>query len=291
MCGHISAACEDPAIRLAANYALQHYGQNSSDPAMKAWAAFWFCKHQVKFVVDEAPMMRLGEPNQQDLLISPSVLIRMDKPQEDCDGFTMLGAALLKCLGVPFVIVTIAASPDDPSRWSHVFLMAHTGNTWLPIDASHGTGPGWIVPASHTYRWHCWDESGEPVDIQRPGKYGLHGFVGLGDDGSDLPLGGTSSDPFIDTSNIGSTTTGGLLTPWGTAATTPGSQVSPAGSGSPFNLTSFLNTLTSSAASVAKVAEGQQPVSTLGTTLGSLLPIVGVGLLAWVVISALGNKR
>ena len=101
---------------------------------MLAWAAFWFAKHNVKFVVDEAPMFRLGETGQQDLLISPSVLIRMQKPEEDCDGFTMLVCALLRCMGVPFVIVTIAASPDDPSRWSHVFPMALTPQP-IPLDA------------------------------------------------------------------------------------------------------------------------------------------------------------
>ena len=92
MCSYIKDACADPVIRLAAQHALKNYGQDANDPAMRAWAAFWFVKHQVKFVVDEAPMMRLGRSNEQDLLMSPSVLIRMDKPQEDCDGFTMLCA-------------------------------------------------------------------------------------------------------------------------------------------------------------------------------------------------------
>ena len=294
MCSYIKDACADPVIRLAAQHALKNYGQDANDPAMRAWAAFWFVKHQVKFVVDEAPMMRLGRPNEQDLLMSPSVLIRMDKPQEDCDGFTMLGAALLKCLNVPFTIVTIAASADDPSRWSHVFLMAHTGKQWLPLDMSHGSGPGWIVPAAHTYRWQCWDENGQPVEIQRPGKHSLHGYVGMGQ--TDCTLNPDSSD-CIDYTPVTSgtvssdpTTTG--VTPWGTVATTPGS-VAGANSYSPssFNLTSFLNTLTTQAASVAKVAEGQQPVSTLGSSLGSLLPYVGVGLIAWLLISSLGNRR
>src|SRR6202034_1681421 len=73
MCRCIRESSEDPMIRLAAQYAVHHFGAGSSDPAMQAWAVFWFVKHQVKFVVDEAPMFRLGEPNQQDLLISPAV--------------------------------------------------------------------------------------------------------------------------------------------------------------------------------------------------------------------------
>ena len=164
MCEHIRKSADDDQVKAAANWAHESFGGGSSDPAMKAWAVFWFCKHYVRFVVDEAPMFRLNEPNQQDLLYSPAVLIRMQDPAGDCDDFTMMGAALLKALGVPFVIVTIAAGPDDPQRWSHVFLMAMLSTGPLPIDASHGSGPGWMVPASHTYRWQCWDEDGKPVE-------------------------------------------------------------------------------------------------------------------------------
>jgi len=298
MCRLIRESAEDPAIRLAAEYARHHYGCDSADPAALAWACFFFAKHKIKFVVDEAPMFRLNEPGQQDLLISPAVLVRMDQPQEDCDGFTMLICAMLRALGVAYVIVTIACSPDDPSRWSHVFPVALCPGGAIALDASHGSGPGWMVPASHIFRWQAWDADGNPVQLQRPRKSGLHGWVpsslGLGQDGSDidpesgLPYsqvyggGGASGYQF-------GTQTG--ITPWGTpASSTP--TTSP--SSSNFNLTSFLNNLATQAAGVARVAETSSAATSaslaLSGMLQNLLPIVLVVVAGGFIISAMSKK-
>jgi hypothetical protein len=302
MCRYIRESVDDPMIQAAANWAVAHFGANSEDPAMRAWAIFWFVKHAVRFVIDEAPMFRLGEANQQDLLISPAVLIRMDDPAEDCDGFTMLGAALLKAVGVPFAIVTIAASPDDPGRWSHVFLMALLPSGPLPLDISHGSGPGWMVPASHTFRWQCWDADGKQVNIPRPRKHGLNGWVatGLGDDGSGYDVGTTLSEESGDITAGLPTDSGnyiqqvlgdvGILPnalPTGPTTTTP--------STSSFNWTSFLNNLTTQAAGVAKVAEVNSLTTNsslaLSGVLGSLLPLVLVAIGGYLLVSALGSKR
>ena len=311
MCRYIRESTDDPAIRLAAQYAWQHFGGGSPDPAMKAWAVFWFVKHNVKFVVDEAPMFRLGEANQQDLLISPSVLIRMRDPQEDCDGFTMLGAALLKALDVPFVIVTIAAGPDDPSRWPHVFLMAMLSTGPLPIDASHGSGPGWMVPAAHTFRWQAWGEDGQAVNVMRPRRHSLNGWVrsGLGQDdpldivgsiGTDIYSLETAVDQGLNTDinsyNFGAgSSSSGTLTQGQAAQISSASYSAPSSSSSSsFNWTSFLNTLTSSAAGVAKVAETnsltQGAELELSNIFGSLGTVVMVIAVAWVAVSFLGSR-
>ena len=47
-----------------------------------------------------------------DFLIEPSVLIRMRKPQGDCDEFTMLSLALLVANGIDCEIVTVACDRD-----------------------------------------------------------------------------------------------------------------------------------------------------------------------------------
>lgn len=298
MCRYVRESADDPAIQRAAEYAAQHYGCGSNDPAMLAWAAFWFAKHNVKFVVDEAPMFRLGEPNQQDLLISPSVLIRMRNAQEDCDGFTMLVCALLRALGVPFVIVTIAASPDDPARWSHVFAMALTPAP-IPLDASHGPGPGWCVPASHTFRWQAWDADGNPVNVPLLRKTGLHGWVP-----SDYGLGqacvDSNGNPIDCPSSITETS---VSTP---ASSTPDTGVSETSypivlqssstpSSSSFNWTSFLNTLTNDAAGVAKVAETTSAATSASLALSgafsSLLPIIAVLVIGGFAISMLESHK
>ncbi len=317
MCRYIRESADDPVIQAAAQWAWSHFGGNSEDPGMKAWAVFWFVKHNVKFVVDEAPMFRLGEPNQQDLLISPSVLIRMEKPAEDCDGFTMLGAALLKVLDVPFTIATIAASPDDPERWSHVFLMAMLPTGPLPLDASHGSGPGWIVPASHTFRWQCWDCDGRQVDVQRPRKHSLNGYVrrgmgmlGLGqDDGSEPSPGDlTPLPPVMAPVSILApvvatpSTSGGAgytlpSSDFGYVSTTPATPT-PAAS-APFNLQSFLTNLTNVAGQTtqayvkAQTAQqlAQEGAYTASNILGTLMPIaIGIGAI-WLISSFVGNKK
>ena len=216
MCRYIKEAAADPEVKAAADYTRAAYAGGSPDLAMLAWGVFWFAKHNLKFVVDEAPLMRLERivPGsgwaQQDLLIRPDVLIRMNPREGDCDDFTMMVCALLKCLGVPFAIATIACGADDPQRWSHVFPIAITPKA-IALDASHGSGPGWMVPAEHTYRWQAWDENGEPINLKRPGSQ-LHGWVrsnyGFGQtDLSSLPVDTigttfTGLDPFanVDTS-------------------------------------------------------------------------------------------
>jgi hypothetical protein len=307
MCRYIRESADDDQVKAAANWALDSFGGSSADPAMKAWAVFWFLKHYMRFVVDEAPMFRLNEPNQQDLLYKPSVMIRMQDPAGDCDDFTMMGAALLKALGVPFVIVTIAAGPDDPQRWSHVFLMAMLPSGPLPIDASHGSGPGWMVPASHTYRWQCWDEDGKAVDVQRPRKHGLNGWVqtGLGQDPTTMPVVDTTP---IDTSGLFSGSGTAPFTAPTTSSTAYNSFLLGGGStpssGPSFDLTSFLNNLTNAAAGTTKSyvnAQTQQEMLAMGlgpngmplnmaSMFGNILPFLMIGLGAYLLVTLVKNK-
>jgi hypothetical protein len=302
MCRYIRETDDDPAIQQAAEYTRQRFGAQSEDPAALAWGVFWFLKHNVRFVVDEAPMFRLGRPNEQDLLISPSVLIRMDDRAGDCDDFTMLGAALLRALHIPYVIVTIAASPDDPSRWSHVFLMAMCP-TPLPLDASHGSGPGWMVPAAHTFRWQCWDENGKAISIPRPRKHSLNGWAprglgyGLGQDDtidpeSGLPYSQEYSGPVATTpSSYDSFLTGSSSTSIAPTATPSTSTA--------FNWTSFLNGLTADATSTAKTyitAQQQEQLAQTGAytasnILGTVVPLAIAGLGIFLVVSMLGRNK
>jgi hypothetical protein len=293
MCRYIKEAAADPVLKDAAAYVRNAYAGASTDPGMLAWGVFWFAKHNIKFVVDEAPLMRLERivPGsgyaQQDLLIRPDVLIRMNPREGDCDDFTMMVCALLKCLGVPFSIVTIACGPDDPKRWSHVFPIALTP-TPIAVDASHGRGPGWMVPLEQTYRWQAWDENGEPINLKRPGSQ-LHGWVrsshGLGQGCIDAD--GNPIDCPSEISNI---------TPLPPVTETPypilqDTTPSPSTSGAGFNWTSFLNNLTGQAASVAKTAElsslyQQGALETQGV-FGSLMPIVLVVVIGGLAISFL----
>jgi len=204
MCEYIDAGSRDPVVRAWATQAANMYGGRAgpvdsgdsaaapivtggvprgtdppADPAALCWAVFWLVKHAVKYAHDEPRLFRLGEPGALDLLIAPAVLVRMRKPKEDCDGFTMLICAMLRALLVESYIVTVAADPKDPSRWSHVFAMAKLPDgTFVPLDCSHGGFPGWMVPAEHIFRWQAWQLNGRPADdVKMPRFSGLHGYT------------------------------------------------------------------------------------------------------------------
>lgn len=177
MCEYIRAGAADPEVQRCAEYAWRRFGLGRSDPAMQAWGVFWWVKHCIKFRVDEATMFRVGTREEQDLLIAPALLVRMRDPAEDCDGFTMLASAMLAALGVPVVIATVAADSRDRGRWSHVFPCAMLPSGVLPIDASHGIGPGWMVPPEHIYRWRAYSLDAEPADVQPMRYRGLHQYV------------------------------------------------------------------------------------------------------------------
>lgn len=180
MAQYIREAANDPAIRALAVQACNSFAQSPGGaltPEQKCWAVFWYVKHNVRFEQDEKTMLEVGVSNQeQDLLIHPSVLVRMKDPREDCDGFSMLCASLLESIGVRCLLAAEAVNPRDPERWSHVFVIALTPGGPLALDTSHGPKPGWMVPLYQVSRWQCWDAmSGERRDDVRPSQMQVHG--------------------------------------------------------------------------------------------------------------------
>jgi hypothetical protein len=313
MCEYIRTSAGDPLVRACADYAWRRFGRGSADLHMKAWGAYWWVKHCLKFRLDEATMVRVGLPGQQDLLLSPSVLFRMKDPAEDCDGFSMALASLCSCLGVPVVIATVAADPSDPSRWSHVFPVAIINGKPLPLDASHGPGPGWMVPPERVYRWQCWGLDGKPVDIPRPRKNTLHGYVRTGGAGLGARRGGwrrRGVGDYDDEGNYIPDTSTDLPYLQDSTPLYSGLPGLTSSSGSSSSIFSFLSNLVSNAANVAKTAVtptttitypggatvtgpagSVNPAGALGLSSSSLLPLLGVGILAFVLISAAGKKH
>jgi hypothetical protein len=296
MGSYIKKAIADPGCQAAAEYAWRHFAGGSKNAPMLAWAAFWYVKHCVKFRLDEATMFRIGREGEFDLLIAPDVLVRMKDPAEDCDGFTMLTAALYSIMAAwflppgvaPVYIATVAAGPEDPERWSHVFAVVVINGRMLPLDSSHMVGPGAMVPKHHIFRFQAWNLEGQPVVIPSATFNGLHGYVsssragmgawtppsgwtprvvplrfgmgvlplrrrGMGQDDSGDDSGADTSAPPVDL---------GSLAPYEPTGI-PSSTTTPASTSTPFNWTSFLTNLTTNAAAVAKVAEAPMTTYTL----------------------------
>lgn len=160
MCEHIRNAQSDPLVLGIARSAIAHPDPLSS--------LYWWVKHAVKFRQDDPMILELtGERDHYELLISPPVLLRMKRPQGDCDDFTMLLAALLTAAGCETRIVTIECDRTRPNEYSHVYLEVWDGSRWLPLDASHGKFPGWEVPAYDIARKTSWSMDGYVADDRR----------------------------------------------------------------------------------------------------------------------------
>jgi transglutaminase-like putative cysteine protease len=125
-------------------------------------------KNAITFVQDEdtaAPYESWLSGPIPETLVRPVDMLRMQSPQGDCDDFSMSMRARLVALGIPATFVTVAVDPEDPARFSHVYVAADcsTGacgrgySGRVPLDASHGPAPGWecgqVAPVWRTQEW------------------------------------------------------------------------------------------------------------------------------------------
>ena len=66
----------------------------------------------------------------------------------NCDDLSMVVASLLLSVGLgPVRFKVIAANPDQPQEYSHVYLQVQIGKSWISLDPSPpGVGFGWEHP-------------------------------------------------------------------------------------------------------------------------------------------------
>ena len=132
-------------------------------------AVFRYVKRKLSFIPDEGlagPFTSLTTPETPvvEVLIPPAVMSRMCPPGSvcrrlgDCDDWSMYTAALLLALGIPAKFVTVAVDGRDPNRFSHVYVAAYVNGDRIPIDTSHGPGPG--VEVQNVYRRQEWPVNG-----------------------------------------------------------------------------------------------------------------------------------
>jgi transglutaminase-like putative cysteine protease len=132
----------------------------------KAFAVYEWVKKNFEFSPDEerARFLPVEKPGDiVEILVRPldvSLLLRGgQRNQEDCDGYSTYIAALLTALGVKCSFVTVAANPDYPGVFSHVYVAAYCDGDRVALDASHGKFFGWEAPADRVSRKREW-----PVD-------------------------------------------------------------------------------------------------------------------------------
>jgi hypothetical protein len=118
---------------------------------------------RMAFVSDEetaAPLQPACDHPIVEVLVRPVDIATPQGVQHgDCDDYTMYGAALLLAARIPCSFVTVAADPNAPDIFSHVYLAAYptTGpyaGQRVPLDLSHGPRVGWET--EHQYRRQEW---------------------------------------------------------------------------------------------------------------------------------------
>lgn len=156
-------------LTLAPSTMLQSLDRASRERAAVAIADWWFVKHFIRFVQDDGILRRLlNKADGLEALIEPAVMLLCERPEGDCDDFTMFLCALMECQGLHWDIVTLACSYKQPGIWSHVFPRAWLSSSFaMPMDASHGKYPGWSVPSRDIQRMQVWDSNGNPVSPQQ----------------------------------------------------------------------------------------------------------------------------
>ena len=140
------SSASDPLITSIVNELLLSLPKNPSHKEL-ARAIYYFVKRKVTFVEDEEILAKqLGYTDlAHELLISPTVLLRMPRPMGDCDDFSMLVASLLCAAQIPVRFVAIAVDPNEQFRFSHVYTRAYLADEdrWIALDCSHGSMLGW----------------------------------------------------------------------------------------------------------------------------------------------------
>ena len=199
MCGCIDGSAKNAAVQQAARDAVTRFGALGAfdvtaggradtgvlSDADLARGVYWFARYTIKRLHHgEFKATVAAFPEKKQLLVSPDVLLTQ-YPQGDCSAFTMAICALLKCLGIGYELVAVAADGRDPSIFSHVYPRAVLGDgSRLVLDAHAMPGPGEEVPAEDVYRKQVYDSQGAPVSDQPTGFKGLHMYQmrgGLGD--------------------------------------------------------------------------------------------------------------
>lgn len=122
--------------------------------------AIWQHAHSgIRFQRDEgigAGIAGIENPDDiVEVIVRPADMMRYvasGQATGDCDDFSQYAAAMLTACGVKCKFATVAASAEDPSQYSHVYVVAYpvdgaTGEVVrMPVDASHGKYCGWEVP-------------------------------------------------------------------------------------------------------------------------------------------------
>lgn len=133
-----NTGAKNPTVRETAIQAARSGGREH-DPLSQLGALFRFVRDRITFIGDVAGVETLQSP-----LYTLRVLAG------DCDDRATLLAALARSIGLPAELRfrAIAANPNNPGRFSHVYVMARVAGRDVAMDPTyHENALGFEWPA------------------------------------------------------------------------------------------------------------------------------------------------
>jgi transglutaminase-like putative cysteine protease len=144
----VRESLNSPQITSACLRACAKLGEKPNDKEIIC-AIFYWIKRNIRFASDPELNSKFFkhsiDPNNVELLVLPESLVSIPGASGDCDDFAMLAAVMLLKMGIPCRFVTVAADPNFPEHFSHVYNEAFLIDEWewMPFDCSYGQFPGW----------------------------------------------------------------------------------------------------------------------------------------------------
>jgi hypothetical protein len=136
MQGLIDSGSRNPDIRAEAVDIVRQAGVQERDACGEVGAIFSWVKNNFRFTKD---------PSGKETLGTPHYLMKLKAG--DCDDYVVMLGALLTSLGYPVRIITIAADPAEPKRFSHVYMRVFVNGSWVGLDGTQPNSvPGWEPP-------------------------------------------------------------------------------------------------------------------------------------------------
>jgi transglutaminase-like putative cysteine protease len=121
---------KEPEVRAAAVEALDRYGAREHNAVASLRAIFNYVKGRIRFV---------GDPVGTQAVQSPRATLSLGAG--NCAQRATLLAALAMAIGIPVRLAfrVIAANPDFPSSFSHVYVVARLGGKSIALDPTYSS--------------------------------------------------------------------------------------------------------------------------------------------------------
>lgn len=211
----VEYAVEDSGASAVRDALRQALPRSEYTPATLLADLHRWLRANVQFVEDDDTAAGAGFGSGNEVLVRPVDLLAMKRRGEDCDGFSMLAAAMIlaarRLFSLPFRVffTTVAANPERPREFSHVYVSVSIDGRMIPFDASHGPYLGWQIDDRFHKRAY-WPVEGFMLARVVRGR----GLYGLGQDESVTVLDPSviaDQPPIVETTYPGLPSAGSVL--------------------------------------------------------------------------------